>query len=113
MEATVVLVLVLTFLVGGMVLALAMGYRSIEEGRAEEAARAAARPRARDFVVVPSFFVKPANDSPLGTPMAFDDALLARLEQHVRAEHAMAAQFVRYPSVDSLYRQSASELHVH
>ena len=51
MEATVVLVLVLTFLVGGMMLALVMGYRGIEESRAAaETARAAQAPGVPDGI---------------------------------------------------------------
>lgn len=113
MEATLVLILVLTFLVGGMLLALVMGYRSIEESRALQAARPATSPSAADAVMIPSFFAKVENHSFPGSAVAFDEALLARVEEHVRAEHAMVAQFVHFPSVDSLYRQSGSSLHVH
>lgn len=114
MEGTLVLILVLTFLFGGMVLALAMGYRSIEASRAEQQpTRPSAEPRVADVVMIPSFFAKVENRSFPGPASAFDEALLARLEQHVRAEHATVAQFVHYPSVDSLYRQSGSPLHVH
>jgi hypothetical protein len=48
-----------------------------------------------------------------GPAVAFDEALLTRLAEHVRAEHAVVAQFVHFPSVESLYRQSDSSLHVH
>jgi len=113
MEATLVLILVLTFLVGGMLLALVMGYRSIEESRAQLVARPAKAPGAADVVMIPSFFAKVENRSFPGPDIAFDDALLARVEQHVRAEHAMVEQFVHFPSIDSLYRQSGSSLHVH
>lgn len=113
MEATLALVLVLAFLVGGMMLALVMGYRSIEDSRAQNAARPAIAPHAFDAVMVSSFFAD-AKDRPVpGPAIAFDEALLTRLEQHVRAEHATVAQFVHFPSVDSLYRQSGSSLHVH
>lgn len=113
MEATFVLTLVLTFLFGGMMLALVMGYRSIEESRAQQVARPAKAPSAADVVMVPSFFAKVENRNFPGPATAFDEALLARLEQHVRAEHAMVAQFVHFPSIDSLYRPSGSSLHVH
>jgi hypothetical protein len=113
MEATFALALVLTFLVGGMILALAMGYREIEESRAQQVARPARAPRAADVVMIPSFFAKVENRNFPGPATAFDEALLARLEQHVKAEHAMVAQFVHFPSIDSLYRQSGSSLHVH
>jgi hypothetical protein len=113
MAATLVLTLVLTFLVGGLMLALVMGYRSIEESRAQPVARPAPAPSAVDVVLIPSFFTAVERVSPAGPALAFDEALLARLEQHVRAEQAMVAQFVHYPSIDSLYRQSGSSLHVH
>jgi hypothetical protein len=113
MEATLVLMLVLTFLFGGLMLALVMGYRSIEESRAQQASRPAAAPGAVDAVRIPAFFAQLENRTPPGPAAVFDEALLARLEQHVRAEHAMVAQFVHFPSVDSLYRPSGSSLHVH
>ncbi|HSL23754.1 MAG TPA: hypothetical protein VK886_19635 [Vicinamibacterales bacterium] len=113
MDATLLLVLILSFFVGGMILALTMGYRSIEESRAQQAARAVSAPGAADVVMIPSFFAQVENRSFPGPAAAFDEALLARLEQHVKAEHAMVAQFVHYPSLDSLYRQSGSSLHVH
>jgi hypothetical protein len=112
MEATVVLILFLTFLVGGMMLALVMGYRSIEGSRAQEVARPAKAAGAADAAMIPSFFVKVEHRHSPGSDVAFDDALLARLEQHVRAEHATVAEFVHFPSIDSLYRQSGSSLHV-
>lgn len=111
-EATLVLMLVLTFLVGGMMLALVMGYRSIEESRAQLDARPAKAPSAADIVGIPSFFGNAEYRDLPGPAFAFDDALLARVEQHVKAEHAMVAQFVHFPSIDSLYRQSGSSLHV-
>lgn len=113
MEATLVLVLVLAFLVGGMLLALVMGYQSIEESRARQDVSPAQTLQAADAMMIPSFFAKVENRNFPGPVTAFDDALLARLEQHVRAEHAMVAQFVHFPSIDSLYRPSGSSLHVH
>lgn len=113
MEGTLALVLVLTFLVGGLTLALAMGYRDIEESRERREVRPPVAPRIAAADMVPSFFAKAEPRNFPGSIPAFDEALLMRLEQHVRAEHATVAQFVHYPSVDSLYRQSGSSLHVH
>lgn len=112
MEATIVLVLLFTLLVGGMMLALTMGYRSIEESRAQQAARPAAAVRIPHAVMVPSFFAK-VEDRTVPPNTAFDEALLAQLERYVKAEHAIVAQFVHLPSVDSLYHQSGSSLQVH
>jgi hypothetical protein len=115
MEATFVLVLFLTLLFGGMTLALAMGYQSIEESRAQQARDSKAR-TARPVVgatVVPGFLAR-VDDHKLPSPLiAFDDALLAELEEHVRAEQAVVKQFVHFPSIDSLYRHSGSSLRIH
>lgn len=54
---------------------------------------------------MPAFFERPqVNQRPLAIPV-FDDALLALLQNHVRAERAMAEDFVHFPSIDRLYRQ--------
>lgn len=114
MEATVVLVLFLVVICGGMTLMLAVGYQDVEKeraGRASQARREAAV-SAKAVTAVPGFFVAP--DSPIPSlPFVFDDALLLRLEQHVRLEQAVVAQFVHHPSVDNLYRSSGASLHVH
>jgi hypothetical protein len=112
MEGTVALVLVITLVVGGMMLALVMGYRDIEASRAERGARASKAPRV-NVAIVPGFFAAAQKHVVTGPAIAFDEALLARLEQHVKAEHDTVAQFVHYPSLDSLYRKSESSLHVH
>lgn len=114
MEATIVLVLFLAFLVGGMLLALVMGYRSIEEEREQTTARVVRHPRLQPGAAVPGFFASAAARPVGGAALSpEDEALVARLEQHVLAEHATVAQFVHYPSLDSLYRHSGSTLHVH
>jgi hypothetical protein len=112
MEATFVLVLVLGFLVGGMMLALTMGYLSTEEARArEQGLRDSQVVRAAE--AIPSFFAKPVHDERPPQIPGFDDALLARLESHVRQEQALVSQFVHYPSIDSLYRQAPRALRMH
>lgn len=115
MEATVVFVLFLAFVLGGLTLILYMGYQSTEEARAREArAHDADAARARAVVVeVPGFFAPLDADRTPAPSLAFDNAMLARLESHVRAEQAIVTQFVRYPSIDSLYRQAGQELRVH
>ena len=112
MEATVVLVLLFTLVVGGMMLALVMGYRDIEERRAQKAVlRPAKAPRPSVAAMIPGFFAKAPKPKP--AQPVLDVALLARLEQHVKAEHARVAEFVHYPSIENLYRKSDSSLHVH
>ena len=111
MEATMVLVLLLVFLVGGMMLALAMGYREIEESRA--AAPRVETAAAESAAAMPSFFARPQAGLASRQLVAVDAALLARLERHVKAEHEMVAEFVHFPSVERLHRRSTSSLHVH
>jgi hypothetical protein len=114
MSATVVLALFLTFLVGGMVLALAMGYRSIEDSRAQQVQRRRAEMASAAVAVAPpGFFAWADGRKPLGPTLTFDDALLAQIENHVRAEQAVVRQFVHFPSVDSLYLNSGSSLRAH
>ncbi|MEX1129730.1 MAG: hypothetical protein WD227_02345 [Vicinamibacterales bacterium] len=114
MEATIVLVLVFTFLVGGMTLALAMGYRSIEESRSEQRPERHVQPAPAAYVMAGhGFFERAADRTPAPPAIAFDDALLAQLERHVRAEQAAVSQFVHFPSVDSLYSSSGTSLRVH
>lgn len=114
MEATIVLGVFLTFLFGGMMLALVMGYRSIEADRArQDAVLQAEAGRMAEAIIGPGFFDSIGHgQAPIPT-IVFDDALVAQLEKHVRAEQAMVTQFVRYPSVDSLYSKLGSSLHVH
>ena len=114
MEATIVLVLFVTFLVGGMTLALAMGYRSIEESRIEQSHERHVQPAPVAYVVAGRGFFENAADRMPGSPaITFDDALLAELERHVRAEQAVVSQFVHFPSVDSLYSSSGTSLRSH
>ncbi len=114
MEATVVLVLFLAVICGGMTLMLAAGYQSAEKERARRASREHAEPvvGTDSLTGVPSFFVAPDTSIP-PVSIVFDDALVRLLEQHVRMEQTVAARFVHNPSVDSLYQQAGSSLHVH
>jgi hypothetical protein len=112
MEETIAFGLVLGLLVGGMTLALAMGYLSTEQARAKEEAERH-RQVVRTAEAIPSFFAKPVHDERPSEIPGFDDALLARLESHVREEQALVSQFVHYPSIDSLYRQAPQSLRMH
>ncbi len=110
MEATVVLVLLFTLVVGGMMLALVMGYRDIEQARATRVAKTVKITPAL-AAMIPGFFARPLKRPIAARPI--DAALLSRLEQHVKAEHERASEFVHYPSIENLYRKSESSLHVH
>jgi len=115
MEATIVFVLLLGFLLGGLTLILYAGYQSTEQARARQELEHSADtvPAPEVAVEMPGFFAPLAIDRPPVSPFAFDDALLAALETHVKAEQAIVRQFVRYPSIDSLYRPGRQELRVH
>jgi len=116
METTVVFVLFLGFVLGGLTLILYMGYQSTEEARARQGRehRVDETVRVREIAAqMPGFFVPLDADRMPAPSLAFDNAMLARLESHVRAEQAIVTQFVRYPSIDSLYRQGGPELRVH
>jgi hypothetical protein len=41
----------------------------------------------------------------------FDDALLAMLQNHVKAERAVVSEFVHFPSIDSLYARPSPTMH--
>ena len=114
MSTTVIVVLGVSFLFGAMVLMLAMGYQETEQKRAlqAKARQAEAVEQAATLVAVPGFFAQP-NATPAPTFVVFDDAMVHRLERHVRTEQELVAQFVHHPSIDNLYRHPATELHVH
>lgn len=111
MEAMVAFGLVLGFLVGGMMLALVMGYLSIERARASEQETRRGQV-ARAAETIPSFIAKPGRDELPGL-LAFDEVLLGRLESHVREEQALVSEFVHYPSINSLYRKAPQPLRMH
>ncbi len=114
MEATIVIVLFLVVVCGGMMLMLAAGYQSAEKDRAQRAAsrQSANVANVTGLTAEPAFMM--ATAPPItALPFAFDDALLSRLEQHVQIEQAVVAQFVHHPSVDNLYRLSGAALHMH
>ena len=104
MEAMIIFGMLMLFLFGGMALALGAAYASTERARQmEEEARRGQM--ARTTQAIPGFFVMPGRgERPLDMP-GFDEALVARLESHVREEQALVSDFVHHPSVNSLYRQ--------
>jgi len=114
MEATVILVVFLAVICGGMTLMLAAGYQSVEKDRERRMSpeRLESVVSAKALSAVPGFFVTPDASIP-SVSFVFDEALARRLEQHVRLEQAVVAQFVHHPSVDNLYRSTGTPLHVH
>ncbi len=110
MEAAIVLGLVMAFLVGGMTLALVTGYLSTEEARASKRAPRPG-PVVRVAEAIPSFFAKSDQGAPPPEMREFDEALLARIESHIREEQALVSEFVEYPSINSLYRRAPHSPH--
>ena len=111
MEAMIALGLVMGVVFGGMTLALVSGYLSAERARTMERADGHGQ-LARTPESIPSFFAPSDRAERPGTT-GFDELLLARLESHVRAEQALANEFLHYPSIHSLYRQAPPELRLH
>ena len=114
MSSTIILVLAATFLFGGIVLILTMGYLDTEQKREllAKGRQAEAIQQAAAAVALPGFFA-PAYATPHLSPLVFDDEMVNRLEHHVRLEQAVVAQFVHHPSIDNLYRHPTPSLHVH
>jgi hypothetical protein len=112
MEAAIAVWLVLGFLFVGMTLALVLGYLSTEKARAGKPA-----PHPGEVVRaaegIPSFFARSDRVALPSEVHAFDEALLARIESHIRQEQALVSEFVEYPSVNSLYRQAPHTLRAH
>lgn len=102
-------------LFGGMMLALVMGYLSAEERRAQEARAGKARAASAAEVAtsVPAFFADLEKEAAAMAAARFDEALLASIARHVRAEKAAVSKFLLDPSVHSLYEQSDRSIHVH
>jgi hypothetical protein len=113
MEAMIAFGLVLGFLVGGMMLALVMGYLSTEEARAGEKERHPGQVVLGGGEAIASFFAKSDRSELPSETTELDEMLLARLESHVREEQALVSEFVHYPSIDSLYRRGPQALRMH
>lgn len=119
MAATVVLVIFLVFLFGGVTLALGYGYLTTERERERERERLAAADEQRATVRIPKPVMAYSGFLPavpvVSQPVAFivDEAFVSQLEHHVRTEQALVAPFVHQPSIDNLYRQSGAPLHMH
>ena len=60
---------------------------------------------------IPAFFVRPQSDQLVRPTLGFDDAMLALLQDLVKAERAVVNEFVHFPSVDSLYARPSLTMH--
>lgn len=91
-------------LAGGVMMAFILEFLNTERYEAREARRMEAEPAVRSIAELPAFFAKRQATEHLPARPVSDDALIAFLEEHVRAEHAMVTKFVHLPSLDALYR---------
>lgn len=100
-------------LAGGVMMAFILEFLNTERNNGRETRRVEEEPAARSIAELPAFFAKrQTTERPPARPVS-DDALIAFLEAHVRAEHAMVTKFVHLPSLDSLYRQAKSSPTLH
>ncbi len=115
MDGTTFLGFVLIVAVGISVLALTLGLLSPTRETAMEAKHPSTGVLAAESLAasIPAFFATRQTDQPPLASPGFDDALLALLQNHVKAERAMANEFVHFPSVDSLYRQARPSVTMH
>lgn len=66
----------------------------------------ATRPAEKPLLTTARFFA----DVPVADPMMPRDALLLRIEQHVRLEQAVAESFLHAPTAESLHSRTTSPL---
>ena len=98
---------------GGILLTLILGFLDTERPGAIAARRAEAEPTFDSAAALPAFFARPQIINYVPDSPGLDDALIALLEEHVRAERAIVTGFVHLPSFGSLYRQTASPQIMH
>jgi hypothetical protein len=94
------------FTLGGVLLVLLLGARRIENGRRERA-RGAREIRA-EAARIPRFFVAAPPAGPQVEQV--DEALLWQLQEYLDVEQGLADEFVRQPTIESLYRESGRRL---
>ncbi len=105
---------VMDTIMGFPVLMLALAYQDTEQRRAMQVSERQpdTLPQAAAIVAQPGFLSSP-QVARAPTMIVFDDALVDRLEHHVRLEQTQVAQFVHHPSLDNLYRRPTATVHVH
>lgn len=101
-----VLMVLFTFLFGGLLLIVALGASRVHD---EIERRANQEPDARTrAAAIPGFFV-PAQ--PRETcAVQLDEAFVGQLQRYLDAEQVLAAEFVSQPSLESLYRETGKPL---
>jgi hypothetical protein len=98
---------------GGIMLALMLGFLDTERTGAGRTHRAEVGPTIQPAATLPAFFARPQTGNYAPDRAGLDDALIAYLEEHVRAERAIVTGFVHLPSFASLYRQTGASGIVH
>jgi hypothetical protein len=93
-------------LAGGVLMAFILEFLNTERHDANKERRLEVEPAVRSVATLPAFFAKPQTDTPAQAVTGLDEALIAFIEEHIRAEQAMVTKFVHFPSLDSLYRQA-------
>jgi hypothetical protein len=101
------------FLAAGVLMALVLEWLSTERADARRERRMEVEADVRSVATLPAFFAKAPANMPLPAGTGLDEALIALIEEHVKAEQAMVTKFVHFPSVDSLYRQAKSSQLMH
>jgi len=113
MAATTFLGFILTVVIGMGFLALLLEGLDSERIVAQEKTRRipdGVRAAESMAAAVPAFFTRTHASQQPSSMLAFDERLFAFLQNHVKAEQAMANEFVHLPSIDSLYRQAQPSL---
>ena len=93
-------------LAGGVTMAFVLELLNSERADQRKECRVEKEGDAGSVAALPAFFAKVPVGTPLPATPGLDEALIALIEEHVRAEQAMVTRFVHYPSFDSLYRQA-------
>lgn len=118
--ATIAIVVAVSLMFGGIVLALVFAVQEKERQRelqasardAEVRERVAAIQQAATVRAVQGFFAPPMAASSPGA-IAFNDALASRLEHDIREEQAIVSQFVHHPSLSTLYHYPIAPTQLH
>jgi hypothetical protein len=97
------------FTLGGTLLILLLGARRFENGRGERVRET--QEIGAEAARIPRFFaVTPPADLQIEQ---VDETLLGQLQEYLDVEQGLAEEFVREPTIESLYRESGRRLTGH
>lgn len=100
-------------LAGGVIMAFILEFLNTERSDTGEKRWVEVDPAVQSIAELPAFFAKRQTNEHRPARPVSDDAMIAFLEEHVRAELAIATRFVHLPSLDSLYRQAKQSPTLH